>query len=799
MDASMQSLTQAQREAVVHQSGPLLILAGPGSGKTRVVTHRIAHLLEQGVPPRQLLALTFTNKAADEMRSRLAKLAPEQPVWMGTFHRFCARLLRQYARLVGLQPNYSIYDTSDSKAALQRSIDAAQIVTSHVTVDQIASAISRLKNRLIFADRLDGLRGESPRETLALRAYPVYQRHLQTANAVDFDDLLLHVARMLADYPELRGELDAQYRYVMVDEYQDTNYAQYTIARGLSIDHPNLAVTGDPDQSIYSWRGADIRNILDFEHDYPAAKIVRLEQNYRSTPEILRVADSLIRHNRHRKHKQLFTVRNSGAAVRLRMYESGRSEADHIADQIGSAIRSGTRRLCDFAIFYRVSWLSRTIEQALRSRVLPYQVARGVEFYQRKEIKDVLAYLHLINNPSHDVALQRVINYPTRGIGDKTIERLRSFADEKRMPLLEAARQAGMVPGIATRTASVIAKFVAMFDMLQLKAAAPVADLLVELLEVTGLKKHLEDSALDDIDDSPLANVQELVQGAEEYDHQHPHDGSLEGFLEDVALVSDTDAWEGAKERITLMTLHASKGLEFPCVFVIGVEQDILPHSRSKDDPSQFEEERRLLFVGITRAEDELQLSTSRRRSIHGSERPTAPSPFLFELPREEMDVTMAQEAHRFSDVADPGFDNPFIDQEPADDDWDQSSTNSHDLADDIAQDVELNGGEARTKAPSRVRGKSSMPPSRAPRKPLSLQTLKTGAELAARPNAEPLEPALAVGQRVAHPQHGVGRVEQVSGVGRGRRARVMFEGESSARTFVLAMAPLSIVADETT
>ncbi len=359
---------------------------------------------------------------------------------MGTFHRFCAQLLRRYASMVGLSENYSIYDTSDAKQAMKRAIHAAGVSTTHASPEQIAASISHAKNRLTTPEMMQG-HALKPRDAIAARVYPLYQQQLLTANAVDFDDLLLHIAHLLRENPEVRSELDAKYKYILVDEYQDTNLAQYAIVRALSIDHPNLAVTGDPDQSIYGWRGADLNNILDFEKDYPAVKTVRLEKNYRSTPNILRVADQLIRHNRRRKQKELYTDNQEADQVILKMYEDGYQESDSIADEIASAIVSQGLRPSDFAVFCRMNALTRSLEHALRSRSLPYQIVNGVEFYQRREIKDLMAYLHLINNPNHDVALTRVINVPTRGIGAKTVQRIQVHADSRNIPMLEAARR----------------------------------------------------------------------------------------------------------------------------------------------------------------------------------------------------------------------------------------------------------------------------------------------------------------------------------------------------------------------
>ena len=400
MSLNLDDLTETQREAVEHIEGPLLILAGPGSGKTRVVTHRIANLLQHGVPSRHILALTFTNKAADEMRSRVDDLAPGESVWISTFHRFCARLLREHAPLVGLGENFTIFDTSDSVRALTHAMEGLvdELNSKQVTAKTLLHAISNCKNQLITADVYEPNSRDSTSVMLA-KVYPAYQRQLTIANAVDFDDLLLHTVELLRHNEELRKEFDERYRYVMVDEYQDTNLAQYAIARALSIDSPNLAVTGDPDQSIYAWRGANIENILGFERDYPNVKVVRLEHNFRSTPYILRAADTLIRHNRRRKKKSLIPVREDHGPVNLLAFPSQQDEARHIGDEITRLVESGERSYKDFAIFYRTNALSRYLEHALREADVPYQILNGVEFYQRKEVKDVMAYLQLVNNP----------------------------------------------------------------------------------------------------------------------------------------------------------------------------------------------------------------------------------------------------------------------------------------------------------------------------------------------------------------------------------------------------------------
>ncbi len=793
MDAIFRDLTSVQREAVGHLDGPMLILAGPGSGKTRVVTHRIANMLNNGVRPWQIAALTFTNKAADEMRTRVDALAPGQPVWMGTFHRFCAQLLRRHATMVGLSENYSIYDTSDSKQAMKRAIAAAGVSTTHASPDQIASSISHAKNRLTTPEMMEG-HALKPRDAIAARVYPVYQKQLLTANAVDFDDLLLHIARLLRENPEIRSELDHKYKYILVDEYQDTNLAQYAIVRALSIDAPNLAVTGDPDQSIYGWRGADLNNILDFEKDYPKVKTVRLEQNYRSTPNVLRVADQLIRHNRRRKPKKLFTENDEGAAVILRFYEDGYQEADSIVDEISNAVMTQGLRPSDFAIFCRMNAMTRSLEHAFRNRSIPYQIVNGLEFYQRREIKDLLAYLHLINNPNHDVALTRIINVPTRGIGAKTVERIRDHADKHGITMLESARQADHIEGLAKRSATMVRKFIKIYDNLSIKATAPLEDLLRFLVEEIGFEKHLEKTSVDQQDGNSLANVDELISAAVEFDRQHPDDGSLEAFLEQVALVADTDAFDGSNERVTLMTLHAAKGLEFPHVFIIGVEDDMLPHKRSKESEAELEEERRLLFVGITRAKQWLQLSCCKRRAMRGDVRPVIPSPFLNELPLEEMKrVETSREQDWFDE-------DPYA----SDDSFDESYPESWDLPDEASPESSKKKGvktatHSQEVAPDETTQltEDDLAEAASRKKQQSVavsiaSSLKTAADLLSNPTT-PLR-SYSEGMVVRHADHGDGTIVSITGRGPKRIARVRFHDEE--RSFRLAFADLQVVKD---
>lgn len=752
LDQLLKGLTPTQREAVEHVDGPLLILAGPGSGKTRVVTHRIAYLLRRGVPQSQILGLTFTNKAAEEMQSRVRQLVPGTSVWIGTYHRFCARLLRKYARFVGLDENFTIYDADDSARTLRRVLAATKLDLGHFTPDAISAGISWAKNHLILPEQYQPRPGH-PLGCVIHRVYPDYQAQLLRSNAADFDDLLLHVAVLLRENTEIRQALDDRYRFVLVDEYQDTNLAQYAIARALSIDYPNLAVTGDPDQSIYGWRGANLNNILEFEKDFPDVRVIRLERNYRSTKRILQVAAHLIAHNTRRKEKSLYTDNGEGCPVRLVTYPSHRDEAQGIAAQIAAAIRAGRRRARDFAIFYRVNALSRAFELALHEQGVPYQLVQGLEFFQRKEIKDILAYLQLVNNPRDDTALLRIINAPPRGIGKTTIKHLSEFAARHALSLFEAARQCRAVPGLSNRSPEQVLKFVGLVDRLAAIAGGPVEEVLGHVLALSGYREQFADSDREEELDR-LANIEELLTVAREFDERGPVDRPLERFLEETSLVSDTDGWEDATDRVTLMTLHASKGLEFPVVYLVAVEEGLLPHERSRQREDQLEEERRLMFVGITRAQQELQISTARYRDFRGQRKMTIPSQFLMELPRTEMVVEDLAENE-------PGCRDP---------NWEGTL--------DRAPDVALAGpSEARRPAPAAAR----LAPS------VQLTTAAEMARVGPAPAVSPEE--FCQDMLVRHPTYGLGRIIALSGSGEGRKAIVAFP--SGPMDVVLAQSPL--------
>ncbi|MEC7603997.1 MAG: UvrD-helicase domain-containing protein [Planctomycetota bacterium] len=771
--ALLDRLNGPQKAAASHVEGALLVLAGPGSGKTRVMTHRIAHMIGQGVPAWEIVALTFTNKAADEMKRRLAMLVPGQKVWAGTFHKFCATLLRRYASLVGLKENFSIYDRDDQRKALKQAIEEAEVELFQYTPDEIANKISWAKNQLISPEEYTARPGD-PLGSLVERTYEAYQRRLLEANAADFDDLLYHVARLIRDHEDLRRALDQRFKYILVDEYQDTNLVQYMIVRGLSIDHPNLAVTGDPDQSIYGWRGASLNNIMEFEQDYPDVEVVRLEQNYRSTHAILSVADQLIRNNAYRKHKELFTENQGGTAVKLVHYSDHRDEADRIADQILDAVQEGRRQARDFAIFYRVNALSRTLEQALRRRGLPYQIVNGLEFYQRREVKDILAYLLLLNNPQDDIAFERIINVPARKIGKTTVGHLRRHARQYRMPMIDAAREALTIEGLSPRSAKMVAQFVSLYDELSPLVTQPVEELMGQVMVKTAYRDLLANSDKEE-DQQRLANIDELLSAAREYDDEVGEEGGLEGFLEQASLVADTDALHTENDKITLMTLHAAKGLEFPCVYIVACEDNLIPHSRSKNDPDQIEEERRLLFVGITRAAEELQLSLAHYRTLRGSDFPTSASPFLLELPREQMDVRDMGLGSRF-DLPDfmPETDVEMTFETPWEGDADFSADSSPE------EEVYDDQGAKSRKGGSKKKKSGS-----------GGHKLLTAAQMAGESVSRRVDPELfQFGMLVSHPEYGSGKIVALSGRGLKRTASVDFF-DGSQKKFRLAFATL--------
>jgi DNA helicase-2/ATP-dependent DNA helicase PcrA len=630
-------LTEAQKYAVTFGEGPLLVVAGPGSGKTRVITCRIAFLLEAGIRPDQILALTFTNKAAQEIVDRVVSLTGQKGIWIGTFHGFCARLLRRYARLVGLEDNFTIYDDGDSLRVLRRAVERTRFPLVSPSLSDVAAAIHRAKNQLQLPEFFVPKDSAIPPE-LWRQVYAAYQEELRRQNAVDFDDLLLHVARILGEHPDIRRELDDRFRFILVDEYQDTNLAQYAIARALSIDYPNLTVTGDPDQSIYRWRGATLRNILEFEKDYPHVTVVRLEENYRSTGRILRVADALIARNRLRKPKQLFTQNPEGRPVRVLIFKSEQEEALGIAEEIFRVVRSRQRRFRDFAVFFRLNVLSRPLEAAFRQRGIPYQVVNGTEFFRRKEIQDLLAYLRIVVNPRDDEAFARICQIPPRAFGARTLDRVREFARQRGLSLAEAIQEEDLFRELSPRMRKPLREFAEVLRKLTEIPYGGAEAFVRAILNQSGYLEYLKAEGTPEAQER-LANVEEFISVTRQFDLRHPDGGTIEQFLEEVALASDPDRWDETDDCVALMTLHAAKGLEFPVVYIVGLEQGLLPYEDSWRDVEELEEERRLLFVGITRAREEVTLTRAVFREFRGQRRLTIPSPFLLELPRGEIEI----------------------------------------------------------------------------------------------------------------------------------------------------------------
>lgn len=734
-------LTQAQREAVTHIDGPLLVLAGAGSGKTRVITRRIAYLLAQGTCGESILALTFTNKAAGEMRERVESLVPRSKVWVGTFHGFCARLLRSYAPLVGLDRTFTIYDQSDRLRTVKAAMERLHLDELGVTPERVDAAISRAKNDMIGPKAYAAHSESDHVSAVVARVYPRYQELLREASAVDFDDLLLHVVTILRENRDVRKQLDARFRYILVDEYQDTNITQYAILKGLSVDSPNLCVTGDPDQSIYGWRGANLSNILEFEQDYPRCRVVTLERNYRSTKNILRVADQLIRFNRRRKPKSLLTENPDGDPVTLTTFSTEADEASGVAARIRELVEEDGYSYRDCAIFCRVTAQTRPLEQALRAARVPYQVVGGLSFYERQEIKDVVAYLNLLLNPKDDLAFLRVINTPPRGIGRTTLEHLSTHARAVGQPLLKAAREAASIGGIKDRAARSLRDFVLLMDELAVHREDPAEEVIRRLLSLSGYHDHLATDPKGGGEDRQ-ANVDELVSAARQFDLSHPG-ASILDFLEQISLSSAVDRWEDDSGSVALMTLHAAKGLEFPVVFLVGLEQGLLPHARSAEDDAELEEERRLLFVGITRARRELHLSRCLIREFRGQRTATVPSIFLSELPSDSI---------RVLDTTQPDV-----------------LTRSHGIH-------------------SRKRPEGSTTP------PFRITTMAqlTGDASAVDPRVQDPD-ALRPGTAVIHAQYGLGRILSVDGEGLNRKGRIAF-AVGGERTFVLAKAPLRLI-----
>jgi DNA helicase-2/ATP-dependent DNA helicase PcrA len=634
-DPLLADLNPPQREAVLHFEGPLLILAGPGSGKTRVITRRVAFLLRQGVKPYRILAITFTNKAAGEMRKRIDALLPSNRVWISTFHSMGARLLRIYADRLGIDRNFTIYDQSDRNRMVKLAVEDAKIDAVRFTPERIEAAISKAKNQLLSPEKYAATANDFFAQTVA-HVYPVYEKKLRAANAFDFDDLLYWPALALKNDAELRAELDERFCFVLIDEYQDTNLAQYEIVRRLSMDHPNVSVVGDHNQSIYKFRGSDIRNILNFERDYPNARVIELDINYRSTKAILQAAGGLIEHLPGR-HLRLRTDNDHGKPVSVLTFETSLDEAEGIARRIADAVGEGKHTFRDFAVFLRTNALSRGLEQAFVKYRIPYQIVKGLAFFDRKENRDVLAYLRLLVNPRDDLSFLRAVNEPARGVGKVSLEHLHSYAEPRELPLLDAAAQVERIPAIKGKAAKGLKEFAALMRDLAPVVDAQPDEVIRQVLDRSGYRTMLAEST-DPDDQDRLANIEELITAAKQFaDEDSSH--TIADFLENITLASDVDGWDSSQDRVSIMTLHSSKGLEFPVVFIVAVEQGLLPHDRSLANEEDIQEERRLAFVGMTRAQQELYLCHSRLREFRGQSLYAVPSMFLDELPTSELEM----------------------------------------------------------------------------------------------------------------------------------------------------------------
>lgn len=638
-------LNEPQREAVYHTDGPLLILAGAGSGKTRVLTHRIAYLIgERGVNPWNILAITFTNKAAEEMRQRVDNLVGfgAESVWVSTFHSACVRILRRFIDRLGYENHFTIYDTDDQKTLIKEVCRKVDVDTKVFKERSLLSAISSAKNEMILPDEFELNAGGDFAKMKIAKVYREYETQMRANNALDFDDLLVKTVQLLQTQPDVLESYQERFRYIMVDEYQDTNTVQFQLVSLLAGKYKNLCVVGDDDQSIYKFRGANIRNILDFEHEFPDAKVIKLEQNYRSTGNILNAANSVIANNRGRKEKSLWTENGEGELIRLRQFDTAFDEADFIGEDIKNAVRQGGS-YNDSAVLYRTNAQSRLLEEKFIAMNIPYKIVGGVNFYARREIKDLLAYLKTIDNGRDDVAVRRIINVPKRGIGLTTINRIQESATERGIGFYEALLAPELIAGVG-RSATKLDSFAALIEYFKtLAEEMNITDLLQEVIEKTGYIESLENEDKEEAK-TRKENIDELISKAATYEEScqdKDEKATLSGFLEEVALVADIDSLDEDQEYVVLMTLHSAKGLEFPRVYLAGMEDGLFPGymSINAGDREELEEERRLCYVGITRAEQELTLTSARRRMVHGETQYNPMSRFVKEIPRELLDT----------------------------------------------------------------------------------------------------------------------------------------------------------------
>ena len=740
----MQGLNEPQQRAVACLQGPLLIVAGAGSGKTRVLTFRIANLLEHGVPPYRILAITFTNKAAREMRERVDALIGDaaQDVWLSTFHSFCARFLRMELEHYGrYAKNFVIYDAADSKGLIRECLKELNIDEKHTAPGAVQAHISDAKNRLLDVAAFTAQATDFFAEQVA-KIYALYQSKLQENNALDFDDLLMLTVELLTKNEELRTKYQKKFQYILVDEYQDTNGAQYAITKLLAAEHRNICVVGDADQSIYGWRGADMRNIMNFEKDYPEATVILLEQNYRSTKNILAAANAVIENNLTRKKKELWTDNPTGDPITIYEGATEKNEASYIVREVERLHTMFHVKYGDIAVLYRTNAQSRNIEEAFYATGVPYAMVGSVRFYDRREIKDIIAYLRVIYNPRDTLSLLRIINVPRRGLGPTSIARMMETAEEYRISLFEVITDAqllSMIPKLSAKVKLALEEFAAMvFTFMGQLGTRPIHEIVEDVIETSGYAAALEEEKKEDNRDR-LENLREFISVAKNFD-----DGAAEGengladFLAQIALISDVDQTEQSDGTVTLMTFHAAKGLEFPAVFMAGMEEGLFPHSRTLLDDTEIEEERRTCYVGITRAERRLYLTYARQRTIYGRTEMSRPSRFLAEIPEE---LVEHKEADFFSGT----------DLRAPSNIWSERST--------------------------RTERKRYMPPPQ--------HTAADGSVI--RPDASA---AFQAGDAVRHSKWGDGRIVAISGSGEDAELSIAFPGEG-IKKFVQKYAPI--------
>ncbi len=751
----LDSLNESQRDAVLHMDGPLLLLAGAGSGKTRALMYRIAHLIEKhGVDPRSILAVTFTNKAAEEMKNRLGELIgpSSRDIWARTFHATCAQLLRwEIEALGGYTRSFTIFDSSDQVVLMKRVMLDLNIGGQKLDARAVLSGVSKAKNDLMGPQQVINA-ATNYYEEMVGKIFDAYQKRLVDHNALDFDDLIVLTTRLFEEHPPVLEKYQGRWRYVHVDEYQDTNHSQYSLTKMLAEKHRNICVVGDDDQSIYSWRGADIRNILDFERDYPKTTVIHLDQNYRCTKNILAAAQEVVRFNRRRRAKQLFTNNDDGSLIRYFEAFDEQTEADFVAEQIANAHTNEGHSYARNAVFYRINAQSRNFEEALRGRNIPYQIIGSVRFYERAEVKDVLAYLRVLVNPRDELSLLRIINTPARGIGKTTLERLREYAATQQIGVLDAIAQVDEIGSLGSAAKKNLAKFHALLHSID--ASGPVSEVVQDVLDRSGYLKDLRARGRVE-DDARLENLAELVTATAEY-QARAENPTAAGYLESVTLASDLDSMVDASDMVTLMTLHSAKGLEFPVVFLTGMEEGLFPHQRALAKEMELEEERRLCYVGMTRAMRDLYLTRARVRRIHGFAQETLRSRFLDEMPQgliEELDSWGPQESYGTRSTA-----------------WNKGGFSRLEKA-------------APKSTPSRRR--AARPVDAKPR-------AKAVSTFDAAPQTGEMG-FLKVDARVSHAAFGLGNIVSVDGAGENMRVTVEFD-DAGAKSLLVAFAKLDPV-----